>query len=92
MSKIEITLSFDDEKFNALEFALKKENSSVQQRMNKALVELYEKTVPEAVREYVESKAAPSRPRRVVRPASPKPIESPKISQPSTTEDDGAKL
>jgi len=41
MQKTEITLSFDGEKLDALEFYLKKENTTVQKRMNEALTELY---------------------------------------------------
>ena len=37
MQKTEITLSFDGEKLDALEFYLKKENTTVQKRMNEAL-------------------------------------------------------
>ena len=50
MQKTEITLSFDGEKLDALEFYLKKENTTVQKRMNEALTELYERIVPEAAR------------------------------------------
>ena len=57
MQKTEITLSFDGEKLDALEFYLKKENTTVQKRMNEALTELYERIVPEAVREFLDRKA-----------------------------------
>lgn len=79
MQKTSITLSFDDEKLDALEFSLKKENSSVQKRMDEALRQLYEQTVPEPVREYLDSRATPpsvSRP-RPKRP--PKPIPKPTV-------------
>ena len=76
MKKVNITLAFDDDKLDALEFSLKKENSSVQSRMEDALRQLYEKTVPEPVREYLDSRAAPAaRPRRPARPAKPQPRE-----------------
>ena len=67
MKKIEITLSFEEEKLEALEFSLRKEKSSVQKKMQEELAALYEKSVPEAVREYLERKSAPvrERPRRV---------------------------
>lgn len=58
--KTDITLSFDDEKLEALELCLKKENSSVKKRMDEALRDLYEKSVPEPVREYLDSKATAS--------------------------------
>lgn len=71
MKKVNITLAFDDEKLDALEFSLRKENTSVQNRMDDALKQLYEKTVPEPVREYLDSKAAPaSKPRRPSKPKS----------------------
>lgn len=74
MSKIDITLTFDDEKLDALEFYLKKENSTVQKRMDEALRRLYEEMVPEAVREFVDRKAPPPpRPKRPAKPSAPKP-------------------
>lgn len=72
MKKVNITLAFDDEKLDALEFSLRKENSSVQSRMDEALKQLYEKTVPEPVREYLDSKAAPA-PKSKRPPKPPKP-------------------
>ena len=60
MKKTNITLALDDEKLDALEFSLRKEHSSVQDRMEDALKQLYERTVPEAVREYLDSRAVPA--------------------------------
>ena len=60
MKKVNITLTFDDDKLDALEFSLRKEHSSVQARMDDALKQLYEQTVPEAVREYLDSKVVPA--------------------------------
>ena len=78
MKKVNITLTFDDDKLDALEFSLRKEHASVQARMDDALKQLYEQTVPEAVREYLDSKAAPAavKPKRPVKPAAPKPQSS----------------
>lgn len=71
MKKATITISFDDEKLAALEFSLKKENTTIQNRMDEALQRLYEQIVPEPVREYLDSRAAPAqKPKRPVRPAS----------------------
>ena len=76
MQKTEITLSFDGEKLDALEFYLKKENTTVQKRMNEALTELYERIVPEAVRGFLDRKAPPpARPKRPARPSVEKPPE-----------------
>ena len=55
---------------------LKKENTTVQKRMNEALTELYERIVPEAVREFLDRKAPPpARPKRPARPGVEKPPE-----------------
>ena len=80
MKKTNITLTFDDDKLDALEFSLRKEHSSVQSRMGDALKQLYEQAVPEAVREYLDSKAAPvPKPKRTAKAATPKaPICEPK--------------
>ena len=71
MKKIDITLSFEEEKLEALEFSLRKEKSSVQKKMQEELAALYEKSVPEAVREYLERKSPPvrERPRRSAKPS-----------------------
>lgn len=63
MNKTELTISIEEEKLEAISFWLKKENATVQKKMDEALRELYEQTVPEAVREYLERKAAPARER-----------------------------
>lgn len=68
MKKVEITISFEEEKLEALEFSLRKEKSSVQKKIQEELAALYEKSVPEAVREYLERKAATVR-ERTRRPA-----------------------
>ena len=80
MKKATVTIAFDDEKLGALEFSLRKEHSSVQARMDDALKQLYEQTVPEAVREYLDSKAVPvPKPKRTAKSAAPKmPSNEPK--------------
>ena len=66
MKKVEITLFFDEEKLEALEYSLRKEKTTVKKKLDEALAALYEQTVPEAVREYLDSRSAPvrDRPRR----------------------------
>ncbi len=76
MEKNEITLSFDSEKMRALEFYLGKENTTVQKKMNEALGQLYETAVPEPVREYLDAKFAPAKPKRPIRTA-PRPRPEP---------------
>ena len=58
MKKVEITLSFDEEKLEALEFVLRKEKTTVKKKLDEALVQLYAQSVPEPVREYLESKSS----------------------------------
>ena len=73
MEETNITIIFDAAKLDALEFALRKQRSSVQRRMAELLQQLYEAEVPEAVREYVDSKAAPAaRPKRPANSVTPK--------------------
>ena len=77
MKKATVTVTFDDEKLGALEFSLRKEHSSVQEHLEDALNALYEKTVPEPLREYLDSKSAPAaKPRRPVKPSRPQAAET----------------
>ena len=70
MKKANITVAFDEEKLDALEFSLKKEGSTVQATLEQTLAQLYEQTVPEPLREYLDNRSAPApRPKRPVRPA-----------------------
>ena len=50
MKKVEITLFFDEEKLEALEYSLRKEKTTVKKKLDEVLAMLYEQTVPEAVR------------------------------------------
>ena len=86
MENNEIKLSFNSEKMEALVFYLKKENTTVQKKMDEALRLLYEQTVPEPLREYLDAKSAPARPKRPPRPSQPK-IATPK--QTPTSADQG---
>ena len=87
MQKTNITLTFDDEKLDALEFSLKKEHSTVQARLEQTLAQLYEQTVPQPLREYLDSRAAPSpRPKRPSRPA---PKDRPSTEPPAEQRRDG---
>ncbi|KAF5057873.1 DUF6103 family protein [Oscillibacter sp.] len=73
MAKINLTISFDEEKMAALDFSLRKENTTAQRSMEQALQELYEKTVAQPLREYLDSKTAPTaKPRRPVKSAASK--------------------
>ena len=76
MKKENVTITFESEQLAALEFSLKKKNTSVQAQLEELLKCLYESEVPEPVREYLESRAAPTaRPRRPARPVKPQTLE-----------------
>ena len=80
MDKEEITLSFDGERMRALTIYLKMENTTVQEKMDEAMRQLYDKSVPEPVREYLDIISAPAarskRPPRS-RAAAPKQASAP---------------
>ncbi|MDE6455522.1 MAG: hypothetical protein K2L38_06405 [Dysosmobacter sp.] len=86
MEKHEITLSLDNEKMEALVFYLKKENASVQKKMEEAICQLYEQTVPEPVREYLDARYSAARPKRPPRPSQPK-ATAPKPAADSTKQE-----
>ena len=67
MDKAEIILRFETERLEALEYHLKKERTSVKKQLDEALQKLYEDKVPEPLREYIDSKSTPERPRRPAR-------------------------
>ncbi len=73
MNKTEITLSMETEKLDALAYFLAKENTTPQKTLAGTLEELYQTHVPEAMREYIESRAAAPaarpRPKRSAKPA-----------------------
>ena len=73
MAKTTITLTVDSEHLRAMEVFLRKENSSVQKKMDEALAALFEQAVPEPVREYLGGigVAKPKRPAALSRTAAP---------------------
>lgn len=77
MNKVSLTLSFEEDKLEAMEIFLKKDGSSVQKKMEEALKKLYEEAVPEPVREFVDAKAG-GKPKRPTPPPKPKPEPKPK--------------
>ena len=77
MKKENIMIPFESEQLAALEFSLKKKNTSVQAQLEELLKCLYESEVPEPVREYLDSKAVPApKAKRTVKPTTPKPQSS----------------
>ena len=70
MEKTSLTVSMEAERMEALAFYLQKEKtSSLQKELGKMIEELYEKTVPADVREYLEGRAKKTAPPKTrVRP------------------------
>ena len=79
MKQINISVSFDDEKLRALNKYLKKKELTVEAELAAALLHLYEKHVPAAVREYIDEDdvVIPAKPKRTAKPAVPKKAEAP---------------
>ena len=79
MKQINISVSFDDEKLRALNKYLKKKELTAEDELAAALLHLYEKHVPAAVREYIDEDdvVVPTKPKRTVKPAAPKKVEEP---------------
>ncbi len=76
MQKVNITLTLDDWKLRALEYYLKQENTTVQKELDEAVGQLYEQTVPDTVRQFVEGVNG-TRPK----PKHPAPTPEPQASQ-----------
>lgn len=72
MKQTNISVSFDDEKLRALNKYLKKKELTVEDELASALLHLYEKHVPAAVREYIDEDdvAVPAKPKRAAKPAA----------------------
>ncbi len=56
MKKINITVSFDSEKIEVLNFHLDKKKLKLQEEIEKYIAVLYSKNVPKNIQEYIESK------------------------------------
>ena len=86
MKQINISVSFDDEKLRALNKYLKKKELTAEDELAAALLHLYEKHVPAAVREYIDEDdiVVPAKPKRAVKPTAPKKVEEPVPTVPVT--------
>lgn len=85
MSKKTITISFDEEKLNALKMYLTQKNMQAEKELEKALETLYIKTVPFGVREFIDMKSG-----SVSKPAdkSRKPKPSSVVGVPNNVDGD----
>ena len=79
MKQINISVSFDDEKLRALNKYLKKKELTSEDELAAALLHLYEKHVPAAVREYIDEDdvVVSAKPKRTAKQEVPKKVEAP---------------
>ena len=84
MSKKAITISFDEEKLNALKMYLTQKNMQAEKELEKALETLYTKTVPAGVREFIEMKSGTA-PKPAEKSQKPKAVPSSAVGVPSAT-------
>lgn len=83
MKNTTLTVTFNTEKLDALNFHMGKKDADLQSELNDTIQKLYEKFVPQATREYIDDKITREdtlrdRPRRPSRPA-PRSAESPPL-------------
>jgi hypothetical protein len=74
MKKINLSISIEDEKLDALVFFMGKEDTTPQKELADALEKLYTEYVPADTRDYIESRmpSAAAKPKRPARPAATK--------------------
>lgn len=78
MEKTEITVTIETEKMEAVTFYLQKDGASTfQKELGKAAERLYEETVPQDVREFIEGKLKKAAPKPRPKPAPKQGKESP---------------
>ena len=56
MKQAVVTIKYDEEKLNAIKQYMAKKDVDLEEEMADVLLKLYEKYVPQAVREYIESR------------------------------------
>lgn len=57
MKNATVTIKYEEEKLNALKQYMGKKDAKLEEELNDVLGKMYEKYVPQAVREYIESRA-----------------------------------
>lgn len=76
MRKVNISVSYDNEKLNALRLYLKQKDQTLEIELVKAVDSLYNRVVPQGVRDFVEMQAASQSIRPVTRRSkSTTPVE-----------------
>ena len=86
MKKVNVTIIFEDEKLDALQFFMEKENSSPQKELEEALTKIYEKYVPDPMREYLASRSSPLAKDKAKRPSRSATAKRPASAPPQKPE------
>ena len=83
MKTTQLTIPYDAEKLTALRQYASKKDVSIDAELTDAVDKLYEKLIPQAVREYIEHRdVAPNLPPRT---SSRRPMPPNRVNQPSNT-------
>ena len=69
MRKVTISIQVDAEKLRAIQFYVRKKDSTLESELEDCITKIYEKYVPAQTREYIECISAPERPPRPSRAA-----------------------
>lgn len=80
MKKVNVTVSYDDEKLSALRLYLGQKNSTVEAELVSALDALYGKTVPANVREFLELKTGTAG-KTAEKKKKPTPVTTPPVPE-----------
>lgn len=75
MKKATLTVSFDNEKLDALNYHMGKKDADLRVELQDTVQKLYEKYVPQATRDYIDDRLAREaaekrKPKRTARPAA----------------------
>lgn len=76
MKKATVTISFGEEKLSALKMYLAQKNTQAETELEKALDNLYIKTVPAGVREFIDMRSGTVSSSAVPKPKKPKPMKT----------------
>lgn len=86
MSKVNITVRYDSEKLNAIRLYLKQKDLTLEAELAKAVDSLYNRVVPQGVREFVEMQAASQSIRPVTRAKKSDASAKPEASESASAE------
>ena len=86
MSKVNITVRYDSEKLNAIRLYLKQKDLTLEAELAKAVDSLYNRVVPQGVREFVEMQAASQSIRPVTRAKKSDAPAKPEVSESASAE------